>query len=130
MNKNKTKPAPRLVRIYSNEHGAWWAPRYRGYRDNPLRAGIFRYEDAKAEYPDLDYDRSKEDYLVDYELTAEDIKTDTIFFTREEFRDKYMGILFADEAEFDALMGRADAAVEAVFRELLAEVRMVGEKPQ
>ena len=61
----ETKERTRPVRIYSNEHGAWWAPRYCGYRTDPAEAGVFEYGDAKERYPDIDYDRSKEDYFVD-----------------------------------------------------------------
>lgn len=117
----------KFVTIYSNEHRAWWAPRYCGYRTNPLKAGIFRYEEAKAKYPDIDHDVTKEDYFVDYEPSAKDLKTDLFFLTREEIRDKYMGVLFEDEAGFKALMDRVDDAVEAAFNERIAKVRWVGE---
>lgn len=128
--KKGKSPLPKLVRIYSNEHGAWWAPRYCGYRDNPARAGVFRYEEAKAKYPQIDYDKSKRDYFVDWEPSAKEAMRDMFALSGEEFRDKYMGILFPDEAGFEAFSARVNGAVEAVFREKLVEVRPIGEKPQ
>ena len=54
----------KFVKIYSNEHGAWWAPHYCGYT-NSAKAGIFDYEEAIKKYPYIKYDRNDEDYFVD-----------------------------------------------------------------
>ena len=122
-----------LVRIYSNEHGAWWAPYYCGYRTDPARAGIFRYEDAKGRYPEIDYDESKEDYFVDCGLSAKDALADMYTLPRDEFRDKYTGILFSDEAGLRAFEDLVNDAVAAALLERLerlerlAEARPTGE---
>ena len=55
----------KLVRIYSNEHGAWWEPDYCGYTSSAYRAGIFNYEEAVKKYPDITYNHSDEDFFVD-----------------------------------------------------------------
>lgn len=54
----------KFVKIYSNEHGAWWAPNYCGYT-NSKKAGIFDYEEAVKKYPYIKYDKNDEDYFVD-----------------------------------------------------------------
>lgn len=41
------EPAPEWL-IWSHEHGSWWAPESRGYRDNVADAG--RYTRAEAEH--------------------------------------------------------------------------------
>ena len=124
MNANESLPKKvRLVRIYSNEHKAWWAPGYCGYRDNPMKAGIFRRGEVSAKYPDLDYDKAKDDYLVEYEFSEKDVLLDMFALPKEDFRDKYMGILFDDEAEFQAFDYRVVGAMEATFSDWLAEVR-------
>jgi hypothetical protein len=38
----------RLVRIWSDEHGAWWRPDAAGYVDDVLGAGVYVFEDAMA----------------------------------------------------------------------------------
>lgn len=54
----------KFVKIYSNEHGAWWAPNYCGYT-NSKNAGIFDYEEAIKKYPYIKYGKNDEDYFVD-----------------------------------------------------------------
>lgn len=57
----------KLVRIYSNEHGAWWRPYYCGYTNDIAKAGIFEYEDALEHYPRMSYNKEQEDYFIDVE---------------------------------------------------------------
>ena len=55
----------KYVRIYSNEHDAWWGDSYCGYTPVRHEAGIFDVKEVQKEYPRLDYDTTKEDYLED-----------------------------------------------------------------
>lgn len=55
----------KFVKIYSNEHGAWWRPAYCGYTDNKIKAGIFDYDEVVKKYPYIKYDTNDEDYFVD-----------------------------------------------------------------
>lgn len=61
------------VRIYSNEHQAWWRPDYCGYTEDKTKAGIFDYDKAVEKYPYIDYDRSKEDFFIDLKVQPEDL---------------------------------------------------------
>lgn len=55
----------KFVKIYSNEHGAWWRPNYCGYTNDITKAGIFDYEDALKHYPRMSYDKDNKDYFID-----------------------------------------------------------------
>ena len=62
------------VKIYSNEHNAWWNYIYLGYTTNESEAGIFEIEEVNKKYPYIDFDTTKEDYLVKFEcLTYEEL---------------------------------------------------------
>lgn len=84
-------------------------------------------KEAEAKRPKIDHDRSKEDHPVGNRSSVAEAMAGLYFLSKKEFRDKYMGILFKDEAEFKAFAARVDGAVEAVFRKLLVEVRPIGE---
>lgn len=58
------------VKIYSNEHNAWWKDNYFGYTNNESEAGIFEIEEVNKYYPYIDFDKRKEDYLVKFECLA------------------------------------------------------------
>ena len=58
------------VKIYSNEHAAWWEANYCGYTKDESKAGIFEIEEVNKKYPYIDFDRTKEDYLVKFEGLA------------------------------------------------------------
>lgn len=55
----------KLVKIYSNEHEAWWKPSYAGYAQDEKLAGIFDYDEAKKKYPKIGYNDFEEDFFVD-----------------------------------------------------------------
>ena len=55
------------VKIYSDEHNAWWKDNYFGYTNNESEAGIFEIEEINKKYPYIDFDTTKEDYLVKFE---------------------------------------------------------------
>ncbi len=40
--------SPRNILIWSNEHGAWWAPGQQGYTDSVQRAGRYTAPEAEA----------------------------------------------------------------------------------
>lgn len=62
------------VKIYSNEHTAWWKENYLGYTNNESEAGIFEIEEVNKYYPYIDFDTTKEDYLVKFnKLTYEEL---------------------------------------------------------
>lgn len=39
---------PEMYRIWSIEHGAWWAPNNKGYTTRASAAGLYTREDAEA----------------------------------------------------------------------------------
>lgn len=55
----------KLIKIYSNEHSAWWKPDYCGYTNDVYKAGVFDYDDAIKKYPYINYNKNGEDYFVD-----------------------------------------------------------------
>ena len=63
------------VKIYSNEHTAWWKDNYLGYTTNESEAGIFEIDEVNKYYPYIDFDTTKEDYLIKFEgLTYEELE--------------------------------------------------------
>ena len=63
------------VKIYSNEHTAWWKANYFGYTNNESEAGIFEIEEVNKKYPYIDFDTTKEDYLVKFnKITYEELE--------------------------------------------------------
>ena len=63
------------VKIYSNEHSAWWKYNYCGYTNDESKAGVFEIEEVNKKYPYIDFDTTKEDYLVKFEsLTYEELE--------------------------------------------------------
>ena len=63
------------VKIYSNEHSAWWKDNYCGYTNDESKAGIFQIEEVNKIYPYIDFDTTKEDYLVKFnKLTYEELQ--------------------------------------------------------
>ena len=63
------------VKIYSNEHSAWWKDNYFGYTNDESKAGVFEIEEVNKKYPYIDFDTTKEDYLVKFEsLTYEELQ--------------------------------------------------------
>lgn len=62
------------VKIYSNEHNAWWQHNYCGYTNDESKAGIFEIEEVNKKYPYINFNKTKEDYLVEYNgLTYEEL---------------------------------------------------------
>ena len=62
------------VKIYSNEHSAWWKSNYFGYTNDESKAGVFEIEEVNKKYPYIDFDTTKEDYLVKFnKLTYEEL---------------------------------------------------------
>ena len=55
------------VKIYSNEHQAWWKPNYCGYTRDESKAGVFEIEDVYKNYGtnQITFDTNKEDYFVE-----------------------------------------------------------------
>ena len=72
----------------------------------------------------------EKDRLAGHKFSANDAMRDMFTLSGEKFRDKYMGILFSNEEEFEAFVGRVTGAVKAAFLECLVEVRPIGEEPQ
>ena len=65
------------VKIYSNEHNAWWKANYCGYTNDESKAGIFEIEEVNKKYPYIDFNKSKEDYLVKFEgLTYKELENE------------------------------------------------------
>lgn len=52
------------VRIYSNEHHAWWGPKYFGYTTDKAKAGVFTTSEVIKRYPKIGFDVTAEDYFV------------------------------------------------------------------
>ena len=52
------------VKVYSNEHSAWWREDYWGYTENEEEAGIYDYDTFIKRYPDITFNEENEDYLV------------------------------------------------------------------
>ena len=86
------------VKIYSNEHNAWWKTNYCGYTNDESKAGIFEIEEVNKKYPYIDFDTTKEDYLVKFEfLTYEELLKEN-----QELKDKvktYEDLLYTIEEE-------------------------------
>ena len=62
------------VKIYSNKHSAWWKDNYCGYTNDESKAGVFEIEEVNKKYPYIDFDTTKEDYLVKFnKLTYEEL---------------------------------------------------------
>ena len=113
----------KLVKIYSNEHSAWWRPKYCGYTRNELEAGIFKYEEAKKKYPGIDYDTNKEDYFVDTSITSFNMTTDIFAIPTEYFHDKYINIIFNNnEDEYNKFINKLNGIVEKTFDEFLYKI--------
>ncbi len=53
-----------------------------------------------------------------FKFSAKDVIVDMSVLSEEEFYDKYIGILFSDEAEFKAFVDRVNSAVEVAFSEI------------
>ncbi|MBO7734597.1 MAG: hypothetical protein J6S67_18705 [Methanobrevibacter sp.] len=52
------------VRIYSNEHHAWWAPKYNGYTTDKAKAGVYTMSVIMKRYPEVSFDVTGNDYFV------------------------------------------------------------------
>ena len=82
------------VKIYSNEHNAWWKANYFGYTTNESEAGIFEIEEVNKKYPYIDFDKLKEDYLVKFECLAyEELEKENreLAETLELYNEKFAG---------------------------------------
>lgn len=53
-----------MVRIYSNEHNAWWRPNYFGYTEDKAKAGVYKMSEVQKKYPKIGFDVTAEDYLA------------------------------------------------------------------
>lgn len=52
------------VRVFSNQHNAWWRACYNGYTTDIREAGVYDMESFKKDYPYINFNEFNEDYLV------------------------------------------------------------------
>jgi len=57
------------VMIYSNEHRMWWGSDYCGYVWYQEEAGVFDYEEAHKNYPEIGFSSDGEDFFVIISIT-------------------------------------------------------------
>lgn len=117
------------VKIYSNEHNAWWNYIYLGYTTNESEAGIFEIEEVNKYYPYIDFDTTKEDYLVKFEgLTYEELEKEN---AKLKEVIKFLGVELGLDVDLenhnlitdDGTIGFVNAAEETMsILELLKEV--------